>query len=288
MPTLLDSDPSRTRLFRSAFRRDLFAGLDEVRRKCYEFVVENDELGMGPRPTVNARRYAFMDDDRKAEEFRRLVAEQLREHFLEKVEGGTITPRAAAYILKAYEAAVGRSFKESNRDLSVRAPESFPIRQSDFARLVRRDPQTAARFRSLIARADEDAKAIAATLEARALSVAAEALASGASPKQLYARVNREVIALGRQRSELFVHQTMVRAAAEGQLDAFAALGKTEVSIWAEWVRMANACPLCVKASKRGPYKIEKARGLIPLHVRCRCSWRLFAGENPKKKRKKR
>lgn len=85
-------------------------------------------------------------------------------------------------------------------------------------------------------------------------------------------------------RSRAIVSTGIVGVAAEAVLNRLAELGLRLVSPLVEMVwatagdsKVCLRCQeLATKDSGRGPgiYSIEEARGLIPVHVSCRCSWR--------------
>lgn len=65
-----------------------------------------------------------------------------------------------------------------------------------------------------------------------------------------------------------------IHAHAEGQLDGFEDLGIEEVGADVEFSTSDDdiVCPICEKL-KEAVYTIDAARGVIPVHPRCRCSW---------------
>jgi SPP1 gp7 family putative phage head morphogenesis protein len=65
-----------------------------------------------------------------------------------------------------------------------------------------------------------------------------------------------------------------IHAHAEGQLDSFEDLGVRELGITAEWSTAGDerVCPRC-SALEGHIYTVEEARGMIPQHPGCRCSW---------------
>lgn len=75
-----------------------------------------------------------------------------------------------------------------------------------------------------------------------------------------------------------------IHAHSEGQLDAFEELGVKELGVKAEW-STAGDDRVCVEcASMEGKvFSMEEARGLIPLHVACRCAWIPFTEDAEKK-----
>lgn len=82
------------------------------------------------------------------------------------------------------------------------------------------------------------------------------------------------------------VSDMVVGAHAEGQLDALEDLGVPQVAIEAEWVtaRDNKVCPRC-KERDGQIYSIEEARGLIPLHRRCRCAFVAVVTPKPRRQR---
>ena len=65
----------------------------------------------------------------------------------------------------------------------------------------------------------------------------------------------------------------MIATHAEAGLNSYEEAGVEGVDVEAEWLTAADACPLCVEAADKGTYTLGEARGLIPLHPNCRCSW---------------
>ena len=63
-----------------------------------------------------------------------------------------------------------------------------------------------------------------------------------------------------------------VRAHADAQLDGFDSLGVSGVTAKVEWAARAGACPRC-RHMAGAVFSVEKARGLIPVHPYCYCSW---------------
>jgi hypothetical protein len=77
----------------------------------------------------------------------------------------------------------------------------------------------------------------------------------------------------------------IVAAHADGMLDAFEDLGVEKVGVRAEWVTAGDnrVCPLCLDHEGQ-TFTIDAARGLIPLHPRCRCTWVAVRSARPVKR----
>ena len=108
---------------------------------------------------------------------------------------------------------------------------------------------------------------------------ASQAITKGRRSKKSAKVIRDEVTAEIRKalnvRAIPLVMDGIVGAAAEGQLDAFQARGITKVKVDAELVTAGDdrVCPKCAPLEGK-VYSIRQARGVIPLHPRCRCAWR--------------
>ena len=97
-------------------------------------------------------------------------------------------------------------------------------------------------------------------------------------PKTLTkAKVFREILK-GKRRAGLVAQVHAVKAHAEGQLDAMQSLGHGRAGIVAEWVTGDDPCPECSALAEQ-EYSIADARGMIPVHPGCVCSWRPVKGD---------
>lgn len=281
--TALTTDPSRTAAVRAAFARDLNKRFRLVLGAVRGFLETDDELGLGDlKHVVNARGFAFLPDDRRAEAFRDFLAGEVQSKVLDAGRPGNFW--ANLYLETAYRGAAARGFSELRRDLRSGDAKFFTNRQQDFVRQVLRDPDAVAGLKTQYTRLRDDLKSAAAQMEAAATRAAADAIAQGLKPKAAAAKVNSEVIELGRNKAQMAAHLAVVRAASEGKLDAYELGGVESVGMVAEWITRRGACPRCLDKARRGPYKIKKARGLIPLHPWCRCGWRIVTVSRGRKK----
>jgi hypothetical protein len=66
----------------------------------------------------------------------------------------------------------------------------------------------------------------------------------------------------------------VIRAHAEGQLDALEELGVEELGVEVEWTVTEDSrlCPLCA-ALKGVVLTLDEAKGLLPRHPNCRCAF---------------
>lgn len=110
----------------------------------------------------------------------------------------------------------------------------------------------------------------------------------GRHSRVIAARMSRALIGLEKKRAIVIAQTEMARAYAEGQLDGFEAARVDTVQLFAEWSTAGDdrVCPKCQPMDGK-ILKIEEARGLIPLHPRCRCAWIPITPADMEAKRKR-
>jgi SPP1 gp7 family putative phage head morphogenesis protein len=110
--------------------------------------------------------------------------------------------------------------------------------------------------------------------------IVSEELISGLKPKPTALKIGAAIDKTNKTRAKLLARTETTRAHAEGQLDAFTALGLKNVGVRAEWSAAADACPKCAPFDGQ-IFTVAEAHGLIPLHPNCRCLW-LPVEDSPK------
>lgn len=98
-----------------------------------------------------------------------------------------------------------------------------------------------------------------------------DGIAFGEHPSFTFAKVQK-VIAKGKRRALAVAQVAAVKSYTSAQLDVFEALGMSKAGVMAEFVTAEDACSECA-AFAGEEYDIEDARGLLPIHVGCRCAW---------------
>lgn len=108
------------------------------------------------------------------------------------------------------------------------------------------------------------------------------------SPKTVANRI-RKILDVSKVEALRIARTELVRAQADAQLEALAALGETEVVAQVEYHTATDmkVCPKCAKLGKK-VYTLEEAKGIIPVHPNCRCAWAIVIPKvKPKPKAKK-
>lgn len=273
MPRLnpLKLDPSRTLTLRRRFEADLRRRFVRLRKRLVQLVKIEDAFGLGPRrhnPFALNTRWQYQSSAEQLTSFQGWLAAQTSAEFSD--------PQAKAqlrvYIEDGFRRGAGRAFD----DARPRAHEPLDFYQGtreEFLRSAFGQRIAADKVRLLAGRTFEDLKGITADMSARMSRVLTDGLVRGASPNDVALDLAAQV-GLSEGRARLVAQGEIVRAHAEGQLQALEQLGVEEVGVQAEWStsKKGNVCPLC--ADMEGQvFTLEEAHGLIPLHPHCACTW---------------
>ena len=86
--------------------------------------------------------------------------------------------------------------------------------------------------------------------------------------------MQKNIQGLSRTRARAIARTEVMFAHAEGQLDCFQRLGVEELGIMAEFSTAGDdlVCTKCLPYEGK-EYTVDEARGLIPIHPNCRCTW---------------
>ena len=120
--------------------------------------------------------------------------------------------------------------------------------------------------------------------------VLADGVAQGKGPLEIARQMSKEVKGITKKRAIALARTEIIHAHAEAQLDGFEELGVKKVGARVEFLDSSDdlVCPRCKKLNGK-VFTIKQARGVIPVHVFCRCSWgiviELPKGFKPKRRR---
>lgn len=274
-------DPTRTTGIQRQFVLAIRAHFRKLRILIREFIDTADALALRQRTSfvrmqIEERQFEFATDANKLDAFNQWLAREIQ------VGNVTLQAQNKKFIEAAYKRGQNHAFFASKQ----RSFENHPLfgglaqaKRGDFSseQFLRQafSSQEALRKVQLLAtRSFEQLKGINAQMAADMNRILAQGMAEGKNPRTIAKEMSDRIAGLSRARAELIARTEIVRAHAEGTLDAFERLGVEELGIEAEWVTAGDdrVCPQC--AGMEGQtFTIEEARGLIPAHVNCRCNW---------------
>lgn len=269
-------DPSRTTMLREKFRRELVGRYERVRRAVLQIVgrenlfriVENREYVPGPK-------YPFTTDPERVEAFTAWLKERM---------DGEVLPTDDAYweryAAEGFTRGAGRAFDDVNRLKRATAfggnePMAHYLgTKEQFLQSAFGQPEIIDKLKILAGRVYTDLKGVNEAVSTQLNRVLVDGLARGENPRTIAREMAKGIDGIGKRRAETIARTEIIRAHAEGQLDAMERLGVDEVGVMAEWSTAGDdrVCDLCWPLEGK-VLPITEAHSLIPLHPNCRCTW---------------
>lgn len=264
VPNPVRADPTGTIGIRRAYHNDLTKRLNAVRD---DLLAELDPA-IWPHKTARQR----------VADIRRWLNDAIA-RYVDRHDVATNEPWAAKYVRQAYQQGAQRAYA------GVMAAAGKPLhtgpkleqaqardRQAAFMMGLKRRYEETGDL--LVDMADNNVQTIASAVKDWVLKDALTLIRTKQSMTKLKAAIRNAFSRTLANKGALGVNDDAIAAHAEGQLDAFEDLGVPAVGIRAEFKTVGDqrVCPEC-KSMEGQVYSIEEARGIIPVHPRCRCSW---------------
>lgn len=226
------------------------------------------------KPTTNRGAFQFYADPEKVKAFQRW----LKSHVTTYITSDTEAELWRKYTEQGYKKGAGRAFDDTRASLRARAADRaqmdhFAGARDEFLRGAFGQPETVEKIQLLAGRSFDDLKNITEDMSTRMSRTLVDGLVQGQNPREI-ARELADDLDLSRERSLMIARTEIIRAHAEGQLDAMELLGVEEVGVEVE-LSTARDDRVCVEcASMEGDiYSVEDAHGIIPVHPNCRCAF---------------
>lgn len=268
--TLLRRDPTKTGMIRQAFMADLNRRIRKFKSTLRDFLIEKDALGFKDRKSfitnVEPRQFEFATDAGKLKAFNDWVDQQIKENILSITTEGHISSAYKRGLLNSYISA-----KASDPELFEQTGQA---NLEAFLQSAFNSSEALSKIQFLATRTYEQLKGVTSQMAADMNRILSQGMLEGSSVTQIARELEDKIDTLTSTRAMTIARTETVAAHAEGQLDGFERLGVKDLGVKAEWLTAGDlrVCPIC--GDKEGKlFTIEEARGLIPQHPNCRCSW---------------
>lgn len=275
-------DPTRTAVLRGEYVRAMRTRFAKIKKLIKTTIVDNDALRLAETApnsrtlpvilqAVPAPRYAFPTDlAGKAQAFMDWLRAAEESEILEVLarDGARITsiyPWQNTYVRSAYARGVTQASAQ------LRQAKIFIPTYSMAA--VFNYPMHADALALLFSRNFTDLKGITDAMSTQIARVLTDGLSSGVGPREIARLIADRVDKIGIVRGELLARTEIIRAHAEATLNRYVEFGIEGVTGEVEIEVAGDACELC-KDLVGKVMSIDEARGIIPVHPRCRCSWK--------------
>lgn len=272
----LAADPTRTTTLRRVFSQALLTRMSMLSQKLSKVVGDENALGLqlGTPFEVTNTRWAFHSTTEQMKAFMSWFMAEAGDLLYPNDENSWWRE----YVQAAYLQGAGNTLKK------------YGAKASRFAREAFNNTVQIERVKVLAARVLSELKNVTHDMATKMQRVLLDGVAQGQSPREVAKHLSDTVEGIGKNRANMIAQTETVRAHASGQLDSLENLGMQNVGVQVEWStsglgktrvigkgknkRGGNPSPCKVCRPMKGTvFTIEQARGLIPRHPWCRCSW---------------
>ena len=266
-------DPSRTGGLRRAFCAELRRRFIRFRAEVIKLLVVEDAFGLGPsKPLTWNTRFKFRTSAEKVAEFEKWVKDQVRRKIIQR-DPTNPDDWLMAFIRKGFESGAGKSFDAARVPKWGEKLDFTKGTREGFLKAAFSNPVSKEKLDLLVSRTFTDLKGVTDAMATRLTRELAEGLVKGLSPREIARNINGAVRKIDENRALMIARTEIIRAHAEGQLDALESMGFNNVRVKVEWsANKKTACPKCRKNSGK-VFTIKQARGLIPAHPNCKCAF---------------
>lgn len=223
--------------------------------------------------TVNDR-WRYQSNHEKIKSFQ----QWLRTQVLAELNGVTDAELWRRYTEAGFKKGAGRAFDDVKAKEKVLAQgqeklDFYEGTKDEFLRSSFAQPVAVEKVKLLAGRSFDDLEGVTDAMSLRMSRTLTDGLVQGKGPRDVARDLVRELDISG-QRAEMIARTELIRAHAEGQLTALENLGVEEVGVAVEWSTAGDdkVCDLCAEL-EGVVLKIDEARGMIPRHPLCRCSF---------------
>lgn len=233
--------------------------------------------------------FQFTTTPQKLRMFQQWLKEQVDAGLL-AVDGGIKgRPWTAKWVESAYRKGMLRAYMDVHkRDKRVKLP-FYGGAKSQFLKDAFLQPVPMDSLELLFTRSFEALRGISMDMSIKMGRILADGFVNGYGPKKIARLMTKEISGLTRSRAMLISRTEIIRAHAIGQLDGFQLMGIEVVGVEPEvQISTAGDALVCEKCrgleGKKFKVKDQRTRSLLPVHPRCRCSFRYVISEKILKK----
>jgi hypothetical protein len=287
---ILKTDPTRTTTLRAKFVADVERRFKKLKSDIRTSIITNDCFGIQPEVValspVRPKAYEFKRTADKIDAFMLWLEEQEAAGVLEIIRKpgglrGMYEAWSDTYIYSAYAKGIRRSRGELKK-------AGYDVTSIDDVRRgvagIMNQPFHADRLAVLYTRTFDDLKSVTQVMNASIRRQIADGLttgltrglAEGRSPiviaRHLYKDVANHVDKIGRVRCRMIARTEIVRAHHLATIQEYRqADADMEVGVKAEFSTsgLPTVCPICIDLEDGGPYSLDVAEGMIPVHPNC-------------------
>lgn len=237
-----------------------------------KFIVKH--YGVTHNVVTNAGRFEFSTTSEAIEAFQAWLEEQLAD----LIDGASEEELWAKYVEEGWKRGASRAWDDTKGAVQALAADKEKLdfyrgTRDQFLRSAFNQAVQEERIKVLAGRTFDDLENVTHDMATRMSRTLTDGLARGDNPRQVAADLDDD-LDIGMNRANTIAQTEIIRAHAEGQLDAFEELDVDELGVAVEWATADDdaVCPECSEM-EGVVLDIDEARGMIPRHPNCRCAF---------------
>lgn len=256
-------DPTRTSRLRRRYASALSKRFREIKGRVREAIIDRDLLELQTPRTLQvyqseSQRLDALEEFIGSATARIVLEDGRRAHWQDDFLAETAASAANQADTKLRRA----GFNDADGEWFARGGTI----QSANAR-AREVEQLQDRLGGMQRQARSDLRGITQAMQAQMMRRAAEGMREGVGRHEMARRLNDRVDKVGVARGRVLAQTLPVETSAEITLDRFEQMGVQDVVAQVEFTTALDPCPIC-EALRGSTWRIEAARGLMPLHGR--------------------
>lgn len=245
----------------------------ELKTAFDKYTVDHDKELRAITLSVNQANELYVVNDRwralADPEKIRAFKEWLKQQLAATLQGKSEEELWQRYVEMGFRKGAGRAFDDTKAVARGALADALPDGKDQFLRQAFAQPVAVDKVRLLASRSFDDLEGVTSEMSTRMTRVLTDGLVQGQSPLAIASGMTDQVD-ISQARAETIARTEIIRAHAEGQLDALGQMGVEEVGVAVEWNTTGDdaVCELC--APLEGiVLKIDEARGMLPRHPNC-------------------
>ena len=266
----LRTDPTRTTTLRKQFEAEFYKRFRRLKGRIRDEIDKQDGFGL----KTNRGRFDFPRSDQKVAGFMEWLQEAQREELI-GVSQGTPVDRAAQQVWASTY--IESAYRKGIQQAGARMRAAGATVEDRWIDAAFNRPIHADRLGLAFTRAYNELEGITDAMDQQISRALAQGLADGLNPRDIARNLNNRVDKIGITRARTLARTEVVSAHAEASLNSYEEAGVEGVDVEAEVLLGPETgpdapCEDCQEVASDGPYSLDDARGLIPVHPSCRCA----------------
>ena len=265
-------DPTRTATLRRMFVSAIKRRFRLIKGAIIKLIDDEDALGLKKDLinglVSNAGQWKFESTPNKVKNFQTWIKKQ----FADKLHGADENRIWEHYIQQGFKKGAARAFEDVNKKMKAMAgvdPKKlqwYAGSKSQFLQSSFNNPVSIEKVKLLAGRTFTDLEGITQAMSTKISRTLTDGLVQGKSPRDI-AKDLVDSVGIEEARASTMARTELIRAHAEGQLQALEEMGVAEVGVEVEWTITDDekVCPEC-EAMAEVVLPIAEARGMIPRH----------------------